>query len=120
MNSFDLKVGDVVYYFKIERSYLTFMKIEVVSRFQYKVLEVYAAGRSHYVGEILGSAFQTSKTYRNFKSPLKKAARYGLGRSVVESIFNNGHHDYISNTYWKDLDGSEHGRPVTKGWERHF
>ena len=121
MTLYDIEAGDIIYYFRVDRHYVAFLKLECTSRMQYTVLEVYSKGSGYNVGQRLGSSIRVGSLYRRFDSPLKKAAKYGIAPAVVESIFNDGSHKYISDYHYSDSlwDGSNRTY-VTKGWQKHF
>jgi hypothetical protein len=116
MNSWNIKVGDIFYYFWLEAHALTFMKVEAIRRDRFKILEIYSTNRSYTVDSETRLRF--NRLYKNFSTPLKKAIKYGVQYSIVESIFDGGGYHNTIRDYAIGFDGES--KVAIKGWEKHF
>jgi hypothetical protein len=97
MNRSEIKVGKEYYYFNLDTTNTEFLRVGAMivgdRSCTFQIFEIYISKYKNLGQRILAP----SKIYRSYGAALKKIGpAYYLGRYVVQSVFEDGAHEFLS------------------------
>lgn len=98
MNYQNIKKGDTVYAFKFKVNSCAFVRGKFTRDRgdQIEIDKVYIENPASVYWEV-GSHINPGykSLYKNFNTPIKKIVKFGFGKYMIQSLFNEGYHSFI-------------------------